>query len=133
MPIDAPTPSPARDLAQGFAQQVQQWALEAGASPEDAALAARAALALSLAASEGHVCLQLDELAEADALRAGLRASRIVGTPQAPGAMPLILDGERLYLHRHFDLERRLARRLAQAARAVDDTPVTPRARALLH
>jgi exodeoxyribonuclease V, alpha subunit len=133
VPSDFLASSPTHDLAQGFAQQAQQWALEAGASPEDAALAARAALALSLAASEGHVCLQLDELAEAATLRAGLQASRIVGTPQAPGAMPLILDGERLYLHRHFDLERRLARRLVQAARAVDDTPVAPRARALLH
>lgn len=134
MPSDFPAPfPPAHDLAQGFAQHVREWALGAGASPEDAALAARAAQALSLAASEGHVCLQLDELAEADTLCAGLRASRIVGTPQAPGAMPLILDGERLYLHRHFDLERRLARRLAQASRAVDGTPVAPRARALLH
>ncbi|NML14936.1 exodeoxyribonuclease V subunit alpha [Azohydromonas caseinilytica] len=121
---------PALDLADGFAHQVQQWALEAGAEPEDAALAARAARALSLATSEGHVCLRLDELDEAEALRAGLRASRIAGTPQAPGSLPLILDGERLYLHRHFDFERRLARRLARAR--IPDQPVTPRARALL-
>lgn len=130
MPSELSGPAPAHDLAQGFAQQVQQWALEAGAAPQDAALAARAAHALSLAASEGHVCLRLDELPQASALRAGLLAARIVGTPQAPGALPLILDGERLYLHRFFDLERRLAHRLAQAR--PDDTPIAPRARVLL-
>ena len=37
----------------------------------------------------------------------------MVGTPEAPAARPLILDVEgRLYLHRYFDYECRLARRL---------------------
>jgi exodeoxyribonuclease V alpha subunit len=52
-------------------------------------------------------------------LRAALLASGVVGTPAEPGAMPLILDAEgRLYLHRYFDYERRLAARLARAAGA---------------
>ena len=43
----------------------------------------------------------------------------VVGTPAAPGAMPLILDDDdRLCLHRDFDHERRLAQRLIDAARA---------------
>ncbi|WP_198320809.1 exodeoxyribonuclease V subunit alpha [Azohydromonas aeria] len=126
-------PSPALDLAQGFAEQLRQWALEAGARAEDAALAARAGHALSLATSEGHVCLPLDELRELEApeaLRAALRASGVAGTPRAPGARPLVLDGERLYLHRYFDYERRLARRLLQAR--LPEEAVAPRARALL-
>ena len=40
----------------------------------------------------------------------------MVGTPEAPAAHPLILDDDgRLYLHRYFDYERRLARRLMRA------------------
>jgi exodeoxyribonuclease V alpha subunit len=74
---DAPSPALAHDLAQGFAEQVRQWSLEAGAAEEDAALAARAARALSLAVSEGHVCLRLDELADAPRLRERLPASRV--------------------------------------------------------
>lgn len=47
-----------------------------------------------------------------------LRASHAVGSTAAPGNRPLVLDDDgRLYLHRYFDLERRLARRLVQAAR----------------
>ena len=50
--------------------------------------------------------------------RAAVLATRIVGEAQAPGSFPLILDGDgRLYLHRHFDYEKRLARRLLRAAR----------------
>ena len=37
----------------------------------------------------------------------------MVGTPDAPDTCPLILDADgRIYLHRYFDYERRLARRL---------------------
>lgn len=115
-------------LAEGFARHVRQWAVSQGASADDAGAAARAASALSLATSEGHVCLGLAELAdrvapsaggpvEAAAWRAALSASGVVGTPAAPGSRPLILDdGDRLYLHRYFDFERRLARRLARCA-----------------
>ena len=117
-------------LADGFARHAAQWATAAGADASTAAVVARAALALSLAISEGHVCLMLPALAAArdDAAaprldlarwRAALHASGIVGTPGAPGALPLILDADdRLYLHRYFDYERRLAARLTHARHA---------------
>jgi len=130
--------SPAAALALGFARQVQRWALARGAPPEAAAAAQAAARALSLATGEGHVCLRLQDLAEADlgAASAGLPgdahpglpgdlshwrhqllASAVVGRHDAPGQLPLVLDAEdRLYLHRYFDFERRLARRLVLAA-----------------
>ena len=117
-------------LAQGFARHAARWAAGAGADTGAVAAMARAAEALSLAVSEGHVCLMLASLAaghdDAPTLpsdvagwRAALQASGIVGTPEAPGALPLILDADdRLYLHRYFDYERRLARRLTQARHA---------------
>ena len=51
------------------------------------------------------------------ALRNTLLASGVVGTPDERGAMPMIFDEQnRLYLHRYFDYEARLAARLWQAA-----------------
>ena len=120
-------------LAEGFARHAAGWAAAAGADAITVAAIARAATALSLAMSEGHVCLALAELASArdDAAaprldvarwRAALQASGIVGSPDAPGAMPLILDADdRLYLHRYFDYERRLAARLTRARHAGAD------------
>ncbi len=119
-------------LADGFARHASQWAVAEGANAATVAAVGRAAAALSLAVSEGHVCLMLATLAAASrdddsatrrldvaGWRATLLASGIVGTPEAPGAMPLILDAEdRLYLHRYFDYERRLATRLVQARHA---------------
>ena len=117
-------------LAEGFARHAARWAQAQGASDASVAAVSRAAAALSLAVSEGHVCLMLESLAAAtddDASaaldvrgwRAALLASGIVGTPGAPGVLPLILDADgRLYLHRYFDYERRLARRLTQARHA---------------
>jgi exodeoxyribonuclease V alpha subunit len=101
---------------------------------------------VSQASSEGHVCLPLTALlspsglTEAEpsagkhapiapdsfdlaALRAALLGSGMVGTPGAPGVRPLILDPhDRLYLHRLFDLERRLAHRLLQAGEVALDS-----------
>ena len=118
-------------LAEGFARHAVRWASAEGAGAGVAAAVGHAAMALSLAVSEGHVCLMLASLAAAPPLadgdapavrldvagwRATLLASGIVGTPEAPGALPLILDADdRLYLHRYFDYERRLARRLTRA------------------
>jgi exodeoxyribonuclease V alpha subunit len=124
------------------------WATEQAVPPADAALEAleRAARAVSQASSEGHVCLPLTALlspsglteAEPSAgkhaptapdsfdlatLRAALLGSGMVGTPGAPGVRPLILDPhDRLYLHRLFDLERRLAHRLLQAGEVALDS-----------
>jgi exodeoxyribonuclease V alpha subunit len=117
-------------LAEGFARHAARWAQAQGANEASVAAVSRAAAALSLAVSEGHVCLMLESLAAAasddgsSALdvrgwRAALLASGIVGTPEAPGVLPLILDADdRLYLHRYFDYERRLARRLTRARHA---------------
>jgi exodeoxyribonuclease V alpha subunit len=130
-------------LADGFARHAAAWAAAQGAGRAAASAVGRAAAALSLAVSDGHVCLLLETLAAAgddaapDGLdaagwRATLLGSGIVGTPEAPGALPLILDADdRLYLHRYFDYERRLARRLvqarhagAQASAAATDSPL---------
>jgi exodeoxyribonuclease V alpha subunit len=123
----------AETLAEGFAQQVEGWARAQTADAAALSLVRRAALELSRAIAEGHVCLRLAELVarmaagagetgdEADlaSVRRRLLASGVVGTPEAPAAMPLLLDTEgRLYLQRHFDYERRLARRLLLAAQA---------------
>ena len=122
--------SPARQLALGFASHVEQWAkrlqeIDAGSlSGLNLATVKQAAFELSLATSDGHVCLSLTDLATVltpapriATLRADLLASGLVGTPQALRAMPMILDDQdRLYLHRYFDYERRLAQRLMRAS-----------------
>ena len=134
--------SPADRLALGFAAHVSGWSRKLGADDTTQRIAGQAAAALSLATSEGHVCLSLQELAHAAAiamdsatLRVTLIASGAVGTPAHPGALPLILDDEdRLYLHRYFDYERRLAARLARAASAELAAPfdIDAKARQLL-
>ena len=116
---------PEQALAEGFAGHVVRWARESGA-PDACLDALRAAAhAASLATASGHVCADLADVAaaggpDAPALRDALQASRMVGTPDAPDARPLIVDGEgRIYLHRYFDYECRLAARLlAPAAEA---------------
>jgi exodeoxyribonuclease V alpha subunit len=76
-----------------------------------------AARAVVLAERSGHACVPLEELRSAGIDTARLVASGIVG--QAPdignpasGILPLILDLDRLYLHRLHDYESRLASRL---------------------
>ena len=141
--------SAAEGLAEGFAQHVEAWARRINQVDAAGLHTLRqAAEALSLATGDGHVCLRLAELADpgletdrgepwgpggtiaqaaasaapagvVKALRDTLLASGLVGTPQAPGARPMILDADdRLYLHRYFDHELRLAQRLRQAAGA---------------
>jgi exodeoxyribonuclease V alpha subunit len=115
---------PEERLAVAFAQHVARWAHEQGAAPAARRLIERAARRVSLKTSDGHSCLGVDELLDGEnedthppldlaTLRGGLLASKVVGTPGAPGALPLILDDERLYLHRYFDYECRLAASLA--------------------
>lgn len=140
-----PGPNPAEALADGIAAHVRTWARRAGSDDTTAAAAARAAHGLSLATSDGDVCVLLSALAAGaagpghgatdtptTALRQRLLASGVVGTPAAPGAMPLVLDDDgRLYLHRYFDHEAALARRLLRAARAAPE-PIDADSRALL-
>lgn len=116
---------PAEQLAEGFAQHVERWAKGLQCETGSLRTVRQAAYQASLATSTGHVCTTLDHLADTAAppqdkaaLREALLASHLVGTPQQPGSNPLILDEEgRLYLHRYFDYEQRLASRLMRAAR----------------
>jgi exodeoxyribonuclease V alpha subunit len=118
--------SPVDALAEGFGRHVERWSRASGAAAATAAAARHAAQAASTATAAGHVCVTLAALG---ALPGGpgnptqwrdkLLAAGVVGDAAAPGAMPLVLDADgRLYLHRYFDLEQRLARRLLRAARA---------------
>jgi exodeoxyribonuclease V alpha subunit len=79
------------------------------------------------------VCLLLGEVEwpgaiDASTVRKRLLDSRVVGTPEAASNFPLILDDEdRLYLHRYFDYERRLAARLMRFVDVpASDVPVAP-------
>ena len=135
-------------LARAFASQVRRW-LDADPAPDieaaDRARIVAAAEALALATSAGHVCLDLAELDASDpaglrraltvsGIVAGVTGSSMAGDSDAMRAdsRPLVLDANgRLYLHRYFDLEQRLARRLIAALAAPPRTP-TSAARALL-
>ena len=141
MNTSASTPdSSAEQLAQGFALHVEQWLRRQGCDAAQIDTLRHAARAVSLATSDGHVCVALSEVAASmagaisiDALRSTLLASGVVGTPSAPGSLPLILDEQnRLYLHRYFNYEQRLARRLMRAATAPPCT-VSEVARVRLH
>jgi exodeoxyribonuclease V alpha subunit len=98
----------------------------------------RVALGMALAAhavAEGHACLVLTGGAPAvpgdapfctvDELVDALRASPLVGAPGA--SRPLVLDGNRLYLHRYWHYESRLAERLGELlARAPEPIDIRP-------
>lgn len=152
-----PADAPDATLAAVFARHAERWATQRGATPATVRAVRRAAELLSLATSNGQVCLLLDELPNGDDLkggddlrraddlprdgglpadsaawRAALQASGIVGSAAAPGSLPLTLDDDgRLYLQRFFDLEQRLAARLWQAASAPPQ-PLDAAARARL-
>jgi exodeoxyribonuclease V alpha subunit len=114
------------DLAAYFERHARRWADARGAGPLAQQAAGEAARRLSLATADGQVCLLLDELPcdsglppDLAAWREALLASRVVDTAEAPGVGPMVLDSEgRLYLHRYFDLECRLAARLRTASTA---------------
>ena len=145
MPLPDPAEAPDATLAAVFARHAERWATERGAAPATVKAVKRAAEALSLASSNGQVCVLLEELARLDepsraeglptspaAWRSTLLASGIVGSAAAPGSLPMTLDDDgRLYLQRFFDLEQRLAARLWQAASAPPQ-PLDAAARARL-
>ena len=125
--------SPEMLLANGFADQLAFWADECQASPSARELLRRAGRAVSLATSDGHVCVMLSDIVPPSSahseleMRELLLSSGVVGTPRAPGAMPLILDDEgRVYLHRYFNYERRLSKRLLAASEGLTPTSITP-------
>jgi exodeoxyribonuclease V alpha subunit len=115
-----PPESPEQALAAGFAQHVGRWARERGGPPAAVAAVCHAARALSERCAAAEVCIALTDVPRGPdwpddprRARALLRASGIVGSGADPGANPLVLDeADRLYLHRYYDDECRLARRL---------------------
>ncbi len=128
-----------RVLADGFADRIRRWSLDAGAPENAVRVAQRAAFVVSMATLDGNVCTDLSDIAEAlndgsdtETVRQRLLESGVTGQPDSRGAMPLILDqGGRLYLHRYFDYECRLARSLAgrHATQAAPEIPASLGAR----
>jgi exodeoxyribonuclease V alpha subunit len=122
------------DLAAGFAEHVTRWAANRGAAPESLAVLKLAAERASLATAEGSVCVPLAAVADEfegkslAELRELLLASHMAGAPQGE-PLPLVLDaGNRLYLRRYFDYERRLAHSLVRRA-ALGEPPPAPGAK----
>ncbi|RSD21234.1 exodeoxyribonuclease V subunit alpha [Pandoraea apista] len=143
-------------LAQGFARRIALLARGHGADDVTCRYVWRAALAVSLATAEGHVCVPLDHLLEAQASgelfpgdapalsvwREALFASGLCapaslaialrGDAQAE-AFPLLLDDQdRLYLARYYGYEARLAAALGRKLSSSARTAVTSEDRARL-
>jgi exodeoxyribonuclease V alpha subunit len=127
-----PVPAPADEsaaLAEGFARRLSVLAARLGADERSVLWAERAALAMSRATAQGHVCLPLGALARRhdahfnearDALLASGVAclARSNARGNAADLLPLVIDEDgRLYLARYFDYERRLAEALVERSR----------------
>ncbi len=117
-------------LAEGFCRQMMHLAKVRSAPDQAVRLLGRAARAVSLATSQGHVCLGLSEILVTDeaaapaVARETLLASGMVGDSRTAGNLPLVLDCEgRLYLARYFDYEQRLAALLMARAAAPQIPP----------
>ena len=133
------TALPGRILADGFADRIHRWSRDTGAPESAARVAQRAAFVVSMATLDGNVCTDLSDIAEAlndgsdtGTVRQRLLESGVAGQPESRGTMPLILDQDgRLYLHRYFDYECRLASSLNRrhAALAAPEIPVSLGAR----
>lgn len=117
-----PAMPPEEMLAEGFARQMQT--LCAAGDETASSLLAKAARAVSLSTSAGHICLPLEEalgleepgLTEA---RERLLQTGLVTSGLSEPLLPLVLDAHgRLYLARYFDYERRLAAQLMTRAAA---------------
>jgi exodeoxyribonuclease V alpha subunit len=113
------------DLARGFGQTLSAWARQNHASEASADCLRRIAEAISLATSDGQLCVPLSTVldqfpgASIEELRALLLACGLVAQPAQARALPLILDDtNRVFLYRHFDQERRLARQLLVRTRS---------------
>ena len=128
-----------RVLADGFADRIRRWSRDAGATENVARVAQRAAFVVSMATLDGNVCTDLSDIADTlndgsdtETVRQRLLESGVTGQPDSRGAMPLILDQDgRVYLHRYFDYECRLAHSLASrhAAQAAPEIPASLSAR----
>lgn len=110
--------NPADCLAERFSLRMVRWYRKINQAPlaSTEALITRAAQALSLANSQGHVFEDIGHYSVAE-LEA-LMASGLLGCPENPSILPLVLDGGgRLYLNRYFQLERDLSLALTRMAR----------------
>lgn len=121
--------SPEQYLAQGFVDHVVAWGIERNAPPDALDLLRRVAYQVSIATSDGHVCAMLSDIPpsrtnmDEASMYSLLLTSGVVGTPDAPGASPLIMDSDcRIYLHRYFDYEHRLAHRLIGSKSRIEIT-----------
>ncbi|WP_438395961.1 AAA family ATPase [Caballeronia sp. DA-9] len=120
-------------LADGFARRIGMLSKRLQADANHTRWAQRAAFAVSRATAQGHVCIALGALArrygeQPGAVRAALLASGVVcdGKEVAADLLPLVIDsGERIYLARYFDYERRLAQALVERSRT-DFAAVAP-------
>ena len=101
------------DLAEGLANHIRRWAEAGGAPAETLHLLTEAARQVCQAVEAGQVCAHLDAVAgqgDVGEWRATLLASGMVAEAGSGKILPLVLDAAgRLYLHRYFDYEQRLA------------------------
>jgi exodeoxyribonuclease V alpha subunit len=120
-------------LADGFARRIGVLSKRLQRDSNTTRWAQRAAFAVSRATTQGHVCIALDALARRygehpAVVRTALLASGVVcdGEEAAADLLPLVIDsGQRIYLARYFDYERRLARALVERSQA-DFTSIDP-------
>jgi exodeoxyribonuclease V alpha subunit len=131
-----PLATPEESLADGFARRMLGLSQALDEPARD--LLYRAARAVSLATSAGHVCvdlreaLQLGPEEDVSVACAQLQATGLVALSDSPSLLPLVIDSaNRLYLARYFDYERRLAAALLARAGALAAEP-QPEDRALL-
>ena len=114
----------ANALAVAFATRLRRWAEAVGIDATVTDFVAEAGSMVARAPVDGHVCVPLAAVIgprtmDPATARATLLASTLVATPEARGTAPLLIDrDDRIYLHRYFDYEERLARRLKTAADA---------------
>lgn len=123
-----PLATPEESLADGFARRMLGLSQALDDPARD--LLFRAARAVSLATSAGHVCLDLREALQlgpeedVSVARAQLQATGLVAHSDSPSVLPLVIDSaNRLYLARYFDYERRLAAALLARAGALAAEP----------
>ena len=123
-------------LARAFARRARDWAAARTGDSRTLRSVEAAAFAVSAATSAGHVCVPLPDVAprvasdmDAVELRSRLLASGVAGASDGSAVFPLIVDAaDRLYLHRYFDYECRLATRIATAQRGAATNAVSPAA-----
>jgi exodeoxyribonuclease V alpha subunit len=117
---------PGDALSEGFARRIARLAIQAGARGDSVRAVRAAALAVSRATADGHVCIALDDVAVAAGLSvAALRAALVRtpltcdGTAADNRLSPLVLDAHgRLYLARYYAHERSVGAALARLARS---------------